>query len=98
MVDFNPDYSTPLCETIRECMELRSMDQMDVAIAMCESEPPVEREIQINYLVLDMLFHLSDENMKMCLSIAKGLERAFSVPALFWINRHENHRVRLHGE
>lgn len=92
VMQFEPDYSTPLCETIRETMEERGMDLGAVALAMCE-DPFTEREYGINYLVLEMLFALPDEkDMLLGESTAKGLERAFGVPASFWISRHENHR------
>ncbi len=93
--EFTPDYSTPVGETIRESMEAEGMDQMDLAVAMC-SHPVTKRKVQINYCILDFLFHLPDENMKMDAHTARGLERAFNVPAQFWINRHEQHMKRMH--
>lgn len=97
VMQYQPDYSTPVGETIREAMEAEGMDQMDLAVAMCD-EPITREKIGIFHLVLDFLFNLPDENMKMDLETAQGLERAFNVPAQFWINRAENHRVRIHGQ
>lgn len=78
---FNPDFVSPPGDTIEGELEAREIT-------------PAELASQMGY-PLNTINELIKGDIELTSDIATQLERVFSIPALFWLNRERRYRERL---